>query len=47
MELTKQIPPRMAAAAVDLQLGRVVAVIEQLADPDIFVWLNRAVRDKS
>ena len=42
MELTKQIPPRMDAAAVDLQLGRVVAIIERLADPDIFVWLNRA-----
>ena len=31
MELTKQIPPRMDAAAVDLQLGRVVAIIERLA----------------
>lgn len=42
MELDKRIPPRMNAATLDLQLGKVAEIIERLADPDIFVWLGRA-----
>jgi type II restriction enzyme len=41
MELDKRIPPRMSAAAVDTDLVKIGNIIEKLADPDIFVWLNR------
>jgi hypothetical protein len=42
MELDKRIPPRMGKAAVDADLEKIGNIIEKLADPDIFVWLNRA-----
>ena len=42
MELEKKLPPRMAVAQIDLQLARIAAIIEKMADPDIFVWLGRA-----
>lgn len=41
MELEKKLPARMAPAEIDLQLGRIAAIIEKMADPDIFVWLGR------
>src|SRR3990167_3901869 len=45
MELDKQLPQRMSVAAVDADLGRIAAIVEKMADPDIFVWLSR--KDKS
>lgn len=41
MELKGRIPPRMAQDDVNIQLKKVGAIIEKLADPDIFVWKNR------
>ena len=41
MEKEKQLPVRMAAAAIDRELVKIAAVIERLADPDIFVWIKR------
>jgi type II restriction enzyme len=41
MEILKKIPARMKAAEVDLQLAKIAAIVEKLADPDIFVWLSR------
>lgn len=42
MEIEKRLPPRMAPATIDLQLAKVAHIIENLANPDIFVWLGRA-----
>lgn len=41
MELHKRIPPRMKAATVTTELEKIAAIIERLADPDIFVWIER------
>jgi len=41
MELEKKLPPRMSAADADAELARIAAIIEKMADPDIFVWLSR------
>lgn len=41
MELDRKLPPRMAVAAMDADLEKIGAIIERLADPDIFVWLGR------
>lgn len=43
VELDKRLPPRMSAAVADEQLAKIAAIIERLADPDIFVWIGRAV----
>ncbi|EKU31668.1 MULTISPECIES: XamI family restriction endonuclease [Alcaligenes] len=42
MEKEKQLPVRMAAANIDHELVKIAAVIERLADPDIFVWIKRS-----
>jgi type II restriction enzyme len=42
MEESKRLPPRMNLLEADSQLGRVANIIGRLADPDIFVWVNRA-----
>jgi hypothetical protein len=42
MEKEQRLPVRMSSARADHELGKIAAVIESLADPDIFVWLNRA-----
>lgn len=42
MELQKRLPVRAVASVVDAQLGKLGAIIEKMADPDIFVWLGRA-----
>lgn len=42
MEEKHQLPPRMKAAEADAQLLKVSAIIEKMADPDIFVWLGRS-----
>jgi hypothetical protein len=41
MEVEKRIPVRMAVVELDLQLAKIAAIIEKMADPDIFVWLGR------
>lgn len=41
MELHQKLPVRMKAAQVDVELAKITAIIEKLADPDIFVWLGR------
>ena len=42
MELEKLLPVRMKAVQVNVELEKIAAIIERLADPDIFVWLGRA-----
>jgi type II restriction enzyme len=41
MELEKKLPMRMATATADAELAKIAAIIEKMADPDIFVWLAR------
>lgn len=41
MEIGKKLPPRMPAADIDRALAKIATVIETMADPDIFVWLQR------
>lgn len=41
MEREAKLPPNMTQAAADEELARIAAIIEKLADPDIFVWLAR------
>lgn len=41
MESEKCLPPKMATGAIDRELAKVAAIIEKMADPDIFVWLGR------
>lgn len=41
MEKKKHLPPRMSSAALVADLGKIADIIEKMADPDIFVWLNR------
>lgn len=41
MEIDKTLPPRMTTTAIDHELAKVAAIIERMADPDIFVWLGR------
>lgn len=41
MELEKKLPVRMAQTVINKELGRIAAILEKLADPDIFVWLSR------
>lgn len=41
MELRKQFPPRMTPSDIARQVGKIAAVIQKMADPDILVWLGR------
>lgn len=41
MELEKKLPSRMSTDSTDAELARIAAIIEKMADPDIFVWLSR------
>ncbi len=41
MEKHNRLPPRMAQHKLDSELDRVSHIIEKMADPDIFVWLER------
>lgn len=41
MELDHKLPPRMSAAALNVDLEKIGTIIEKMADPDIFVWLGR------
>ncbi len=36
-----RIPPRMSITQLDADLRKIAAIIEKMADPDIFVWLGR------
>lgn len=40
MEKEQRLPTRMPDAVADQELGKLAAVFERLADPDIFVWLQ-------
>lgn len=41
MELERKLPARMTQSVADRELVRIAAIIEKMADPDIFVWLSR------
>lgn len=41
MEQDKRLPLRMSQTAADAELELIAAIIEKMADPDIFVWLGR------
>jgi hypothetical protein len=41
MENEQKLPVRMSADEVDLELAKIATIVEKMADPDIFVWLNR------
>jgi len=41
MEKHGRLPLRMPTKALDEQLRKIGAIIERMADPDIFVWLSR------
>ena len=42
MEDERKLPVRMATDEIDSELCKIGAVIEKMADPDIFVWLGRS-----
>src|SRR5713101_6358092 len=37
-----RVPARMAAGSLQTDLAKIGAIIEKMADPDIFVWLGRS-----
>ena len=41
MEIDKRLPPRMKRSLLQLELSKIGKIIEDMADPDIFVWINR------
>jgi hypothetical protein len=41
MELENKLPVRLKGAALDTELNKIGAIIEKMADPDIFVWIGR------
>ena len=41
MENEHRIPNRLNEAVLDSELRKIGSIIERMADPDIFVWLNR------
>ena len=41
MERKNTLPPKMSAATFDKEAAKIVAVLQKLTDPDIFVWLGR------
>lgn len=42
MEQHGKLPVRMTAAKIDAELAKITVIIEKLADPDIFVWLEQS-----
>jgi type II restriction enzyme len=42
MELERRLPVRMSSTDADRELRKIAAIIEKMADPDIFVWLKRS-----
>lgn len=41
MEQEQRLPLRMSVTQADRELEKIAAIIERLADPDIFVWIKR------
>lgn len=41
MEIEKKLPVRLKGPALQAELHKIGDIIERMADPDIFVWLNR------
>ena len=41
MEKAHKLPPRMPSRQLDMDLEKIGGIIEKMADPDIFVWLER------
>lgn len=41
MEKDKRLPPRMPGRKLNSELEKIARVIEKMADPDVFVWLER------
>lgn len=41
MELENKLPVRLKGEALDTELRKIAAIIEKMADPDIFVWIGR------
>lgn len=41
MENERLLPVRLTGAALDAELRKIGAIIEKMADPDIFVWIGR------
>ncbi len=41
MEKDNRLPPRMPTRSVNRDLKKIGKIIEKMADPDVFVWLNR------
>lgn len=41
MEQEQRLPVRMSVTQADRELEKIAAIIERLADPDIFVWIKR------
>ncbi len=41
MEINKRVPPKMKQPELTENLVKIGAIIEKMADPDIFVWLER------
>ncbi len=42
MEKDNKLPPRMSLPEIDRHLEKIGEIIEKMADPDIFVWLERS-----
>ena len=41
MEKDNRVPPRMPRPELEKNLGKIGKIIQKMADPDIFVWLDR------
>jgi len=42
IEKEKKLPTRLSGSALEVELRKIGDIIERMADPDIFVWLNRS-----
>jgi len=42
IEKAKKLPTRLSGPALEMELHKIGDIIERMADPDIFVWLNRS-----
>lgn len=41
MEKSDRLPPKMTQAELDCDLEKIGKIIEKIAEPDIFIWLER------
>lgn len=44
MEESHAVPPKLSERDLEIELRKIGSIIEMMADPDIFVWLNREGR---